>query len=253
MVDFADFANLGIMMLGVFVVSCVSTMTEQCAERDGVFFSHDAFPGTPGKFANERSTADELAQHVSAWTTEYKPTGALTPEQHRQFFEDGFVIVPDLVPHATLNHAITSIEALVDNLAKKLHAAGKIMELHQGAGFHERLTLLEEQFPHANVLLHKNGVLPDGIQEVWGHPALMSVAQQLLGHDADIAGHPVWNLRCKTPERLSGGQATVPWHQDNAYLDEESWATLQVGWPGGRVGAGGLEDGLGGEGSAARR
>ena len=44
----------------------------------------------------------------------------------------------------------------------------------------------------------------------------------------DIMGHPVWNLRCKTPERLSAGQATVPWHQDNSYLDEECWDKLQA-------------------------
>ena len=74
------------------------------------------------------------------------------------------------------------------------------------------------------------GVLPVGIQRVWSHPTLMGVARQLLDPDGEtgIAGHPVWNLRCKTPEQLSHGQATVPWHQDNAYLDEESWATLQV-------------------------
>jgi len=63
---------------------------------------------------------------------------------------------------------------------------------------------------------------------VWAHPQLMAVAQQLLGPHSDIVGHPVWNLRCKTPERLSQGQATVPWHQDNAYLGEESWDKLQL-------------------------
>lgn len=35
----------------------------------------------------------------------------------------------------------------------------------------------------------------------------------------EIAGHPVWNLRCKTPDQE---QATVPWHQDAAYLAEEA-------------------------------
>mmetsp|Transcript_60626 Transcript_60626/g.188277 ORF Transcript_60626/g.188277 Transcript_60626/m.188277 type:complete len:271 (+) Transcript_60626:483-1295(+) len=57
---------------------------------------------------------------------------------------------------------------------------------------------------------------------------MIAVAEQLLGADADIMGHPVWNLRCKTPEALSQGQATVPWHQDTSYLDEECWDKLQV-------------------------
>lgn len=36
-------------------------------------------------------------------------------------------------------------------------------------------------------------------------------------------GHPVWNLRTKTPQNE---QATVPWHQDNAYLDQNALYTL---------------------------
>ena len=40
--------------------------------------------------------------------------------------------------------------------------------------------------------------------------------------------HPVWNLRCKTPEQLSGGQSTVPWHQDTSYLAPDCWDQLQL-------------------------
>ena len=175
----------------------------------------------------------------------------------------------DVIPTDVLDGAVASVEVLVDNLAKKLHAAGKITELHQAAPFEQRLTLLEEQFPHANVLLHvrwplpiprhvcygtalllrcaslpliprssldpdpcsqKNAVLPEGVQNVWAHPALIGLAQQLLG-DVDIAGHPVWNLRCKTPERLSHGQATVPWHQDNACALRAKSRTVTHGHP----------------------
>ena len=37
-------------------------------------------------------------------------------------------------------------------------------------------------------------------------------------------GHPVWNLRTKTPQTE---QTTVPWHQDNAYLHSSALLTLQ--------------------------
>ena len=40
----------------------------------------------------------------------------------------------------------------------------------------------------------------------------------------EIAGHPVWNIRCKAP---INPLATVPWHQDTAYLVEGSEHTLQ--------------------------
>ena len=40
----------------------------------------------------------------------------------------------------------------------------------------------------------------------------------------DLLGNPVWNLRTKTPQNE---QTTVPWHQDNAYLDSSSLRVLQ--------------------------
>ena len=38
-----------------------------------------------------------------------------------------------------------------------------------------------------------------------------------------VPGHPVWNLRTKTPHN---DQTTVPWHQDNAYMDASSLYTF---------------------------
>lgn len=221
-------------MLPVIAIAASGTATEKACDaplasedaRHGVFFKPDEFPGT-GKIANQKLTVSELEQKVSEWRTAYSP-GPLTAKQHAQFFDDGFVVLPSLLPADVLQNAVRSVEKLVDDLAEKLHAAGKISAKHADAGFMQRLVRIEEEFPHASVLLHKNGVLPPGIQTVWSHSSLMSVAEQLLGPDGSIGGHPVWNLRCKTPEAASLGQATVPWHQDNAYMDEESWGELQL-------------------------
>ena len=46
-------------------------------------------------------------------------------------------------------------------------------------------------------------------QDIWANERLLNVAEQLLG-TSDIIGHPVWNLRCKTPNSKA---TTVPWHQ----------------------------------------
>merc|ERR1711971_971308 len=40
-----------------------------------------------------------------------------------------------------------------------------------------------------------------------------------------IGGHPVWNIRCKTPDNE---EATVPWHQDVSYLNKNCWSTHQL-------------------------
>ena len=50
---------------------------------------------------------------------------------------------------------------------------------------------------------------------------LLNIVEQFLG--PDIAGHPVWNLRTKTPHNSQG---SVPWHQDNAYFSHTSLNTL---------------------------
>ena len=67
----------------------------------------------------------------------------------------------------TITHSVSLHVAslqLVDNLANKLYKAGRIKDLCKDAGFYQRLTLLEKQFPSLSVLLHKNGVLPPAVQ-----------------------------------------------------------------------------------------
>ena len=198
-------------------------------DRTGVFFSVEDFPIT-GKPANERNEPAALKRTVSAWQSmaPYADLGSLTQAQHAQFFEKGWVIVDNAIPLDVLDTAIQSVEKLVDDLANKLFQTGHLKNLYRDEDFHTRLIKIDQEVPHSNVLLHKNGILPPGIQDTWSHPSLVAMACQLLGDDIDIVAHPVWNLRCKTPESLSGGQATVPWHQDNAYLDEECWDKLQV-------------------------
>jgi len=180
-----------------------------------------------GKAANERNSPEQLAETIKAWERPHT-SGPLTEQELKQFWDKGFVIKHDVIPDSVLLKAISSIEELVDGIADRLHRAGKITDPCSDAGFHNRLIKLDEQFQHTNVLLHKNGVLPTGVQGVWAHSSLINIARQILGWEEDIMGHPVWNLRCKTPEKLSHGQATVPWHQDNSYLDEECWDKLQV-------------------------
>eukprot|EP00746_Dinoflagellata_sp_MGD_P167190 gnl/MRDRNA2_/MRDRNA2_97624_c0_seq1.p1 gnl/MRDRNA2_/MRDRNA2_97624_c0~~gnl/MRDRNA2_/MRDRNA2_97624_c0_seq1.p1 ORF type:complete len:423 (+),score=74.57 gnl/MRDRNA2_/MRDRNA2_97624_c0_seq1:96-1364(+) len=201
---------------------CAST----AVDRRGVFFNVDQLP-TTGKPANRRSEPAQLQKTVESWRRPWSP-GPLTPQQLDQYFSEGWVIVDKILPKQVMEDAIRSVEHLVDDVAQTLYSKGKIHDMCKDASFEHRLIRLEEQFKHANVLLHKKGVLPSGIQQVWGHPQLMAIASQILGSESDIMGHPVWNLRCKTPENLSMGQATVPWHQDNAYLDEECWDKLQV-------------------------
>lgn len=44
--------------------------------------------------------------------------------------------------------------------------------------------------------------------DLWSNERLLNLVEQLIG--PEIMGHPVWNLRTKTPQNEA---TTVPWHQ----------------------------------------
>eukprot|EP00884_Botryococcus_braunii_P019311 jgi/Botrbrau1/6063/Bobra.177_1s0003.1 len=159
---------------------------------------------------------------VLQWRQPYRD-GLLTKEELQQYWEQGFVVKHNVFTSEELQPSKDAITRCVDQVAKKLHQAGKITDVCEDVDFYHRLTALEAQFPNASVLVHKQGILPPEIADLWGCKKLMSAARQLLGDD--IGGHPVWNVRAKTPQQE---QATVPWHQDNAYLHPESWQVHQV-------------------------
>lgn len=151
-----------------------------------------------------------------------KKAGQLLQWQLEQYFEKGFVVVPSFFHSEELAPVVAAIAESVSHLADKLFEAGKISSKHEDAGFYERLTLLNREFEGTAVLLHKRGYLLPAFQQLWANERLLNVVEQLIG--PDIAAHPVWNLRPKIPHNE---QTTVPWHQDNAYLDPSCAGTLQ--------------------------
>ncbi|XP_078491713.1 uncharacterized protein LOC144742356 [Ciona intestinalis] len=152
-----------------------------------------------------------------------KKIGQLTQKQVDQYFENGFLVVKDFFPANRLNVVRDGVDKLVDKLAKKLYDAGKIKNMHEDKDFFTRLAHLEKEFKGIAVLLHKQGILPEEFQALWSDERLLNAVEQLVG--PDIAGHPVWNLRTKTPHNE---QTTVPWHQDNAYLEPCSLECFQL-------------------------
>jgi len=152
-----------------------------------------------------------------------KLPGQLNDKQLKQYFEKGFVIVEDFFEKEQLDKVRGAVDELVDGLARRLFHAGLIKNKHEDKNFYNRLSFIEKEFKGAAVLLHKRGELPKEVQQLWSDDKLLNVVEQMIG--PEIAGHPVWNLRTKTPQNE---QTTVPWHQDNAYLSEEALDTLQV-------------------------
>ncbi|KAK7104220.1 phytanoyl-CoA dioxygenase domain-containing protein 1-like [Littorina saxatilis] len=158
---------------------------------------------------------------MPAQSLEKKP-GQLPEDMIKQYFEEGYVIVDSFFKKEELDACREAIEVLVDDLANMLFTGKKIKNLYKEYGLFERLTHIEKEFPGANILLHKQGKLSQAFRDLWSNPRLLNVVEQLIG--PDIMGHPVWNLRTKTPQNEA---TTVPWHQDCAYLDSRSYNVLQ--------------------------
>ncbi|WAR20076.1 hypothetical protein MAR_001914 [Mya arenaria] len=136
----------------------------------------------------------------------------------KEYFEKGYLVLPNFFTKEEMEPCRKTTEELVDNLAKKLFEAGKIKNAYENLDLFHRLTKLEEEFPGANVILHKVPNMPMGYRKLWANERLLNLMEQLIG--PDIAGNPVWNLRTKTPQNEA---TTVPWHQDCGYLDNNSY------------------------------
>jgi ectoine hydroxylase-related dioxygenase (phytanoyl-CoA dioxygenase family) len=146
----------------------------------------------------------------------------LSKEQLEQYREDGFVIVEDVFEPAELQPTMDAIAELVDMFAERLYAAGRIRSKHEDKDFHHRLAAIEKEHPETSVLIHQYSVLPKALAELWSCDKLIGMIRQIIG--PDIAGHPIWNIRSKTPQTR---RMTVPWHQDTAYLLAGAETTMQ--------------------------
>ncbi|XP_028403568.1 uncharacterized protein LOC114526234 isoform X2 [Dendronephthya gigantea] len=144
--------------------------------------------------------------------------GQLSKDQVTQYFEEGFLLVQDFFKKEELEPVLKCIEHLVDELAEKLHKAGKIKEKYENASVFERLTFIDNEFPGAAILIHKYGEMTKEFSDLWTNERLLNVVEQFIG--PEIAGHPVWNLRAKIPK---SEQATVPWHQAGEVLVPTAW------------------------------
>jgi hypothetical protein len=172
-------------------------------------------------FIQSFTQAETACATVNRSMTALKPH-LLTNTQLERFHEDGFLVVENFFTDNELQPVIDWINEEVSSLAEELYKAGKIKNKFENEGFYYRLTKLDEVFPGASVLLHKKGQLKSALANLWTNPRLLDVIEQILG--PDIAGHPVWNLRTKTPRNPL---ATVPWHQDTAYLKPGAEGTFQ--------------------------
>ena len=142
--------------------------------------------------------------------------------QIEQYNDEGYTIVEDVFSLNELQPILNEFEDIVDTFASRAYDAGKIRNKHSDKDVFKRLAALENDFKGSSVLIHHKGELKPALANLWGSPKLLDIVENWIGKD--IAGHPVWNIRSKTPQTV---RMTVPWHQDSAYLKEGAEKTVQ--------------------------
>ncbi|KAL0477779.1 phytanoyl-CoA dioxygenase [Acrasis kona] len=154
----------------------------------------------------------------------------LTVDEVGFFHENGFLIKENIIPLRIIEDVKMELCKYVDEMAKKLLSQGKIKNSYAHLGFYERVSEIEKEFEHFSVLLHniayyemQQDGTPKSVRKVWSSPELVEAVSQLIG--PKVSGHPVWNLRVKTPGQE---QAVVPWHQDHSYSSRDSWDFVNI-------------------------
>ena len=146
----------------------------------------------------------------------------ISKEQIEQYNQEGYTIVENVFSPEELKPILDEFEEIVNNFAEEAFAAGKISNKHEDKNVFRKLASLENDFPGSSVLIHHKGELKPELAKLWGSKKLLDMVENWVGKD--ISGHPVWNIRSKTPQTV---RMTVPWHQDSAYLKEGAEKTMQ--------------------------
>jgi ectoine hydroxylase-related dioxygenase (phytanoyl-CoA dioxygenase family) len=174
----------------------------------------------------------------------------LTYAQKEQFEHEGYLVVENFLdPVTELQPVIDEFEVVLDNLARKLVAEGKIKSTHAGLPFNDRLIAIccesgDTYIQHFDCSLPHKGITHEtpvhtgpAMFRLLTNPRMLDLVEELIG--PEIWSNPVQHVRMKLPRRaIPQGQNSylttrVPWHQDNGVImpDADEATILTVWFP----------------------
>jgi phytanoyl-CoA hydroxylase len=141
------------------------------------------------------------------WRDRTGPFQALTPEQVRHYDDDGYVVVPDLVPADLL----AEVTAEIDRFDEQTEAFLRGLE-------GERVAIAEAGAITFSVHLAAQSEV---LRRLVTHPAMTGVAGDLIGPDVRLYWDQAVYKKPEKPRRF-------PWHQDNgyAYVEPQQYLTI---------------------------
>ena len=172
----------------------------------------------------------------------------LTQAQQRQFEDEGFVVVEDVLdPDQEIAGVLAEYAEALDEIAREFHASGVIRSIYADLPFTERLIRVSQESgrpvpQYFDFSLPQNGIHQDtpirvgpNVFRLLTSPRLLDLVEDLVG--SEIYSNPVQHIRMKLPKRaipdgFTNGLVTqIPWHQDNGViLPEADDATILTVW-----------------------
>ncbi|MBS11359.1 MAG: phytanoyl-CoA dioxygenase [Gemmatimonadetes bacterium] len=169
----------------------------------------------------------------------------LTDEQLSFFDINGYVVVPDVIPHSVLDAVIDEYEGVLDNLIETLYERGDITSRFEGLPFGDRFMklVIETGAVHNQYFdfsLPFQNVQPDtpfwtgqAVLDAFTCDSLIDVVASVIG--PEVYSNPVQHVRIKPPESiLPTNQLGKPimgatqWHQDNGVVVPEADETQML-------------------------
>ncbi len=142
---------------------------------------------------------------------------------HRQFNEDGYVKLVDFLDGSVVAQAQTAMEALVEEHAQQLVAAGKNESAMANEPFATRFfRIYESHLDDAPKSFRRELHLP-GLFDLFFNSDLLDVVELLIGPEVRL--YPNYSARPKLPEWKG---TEVLWHQDGGYTEQIAGAKGSV-------------------------
>ena len=171
---------------------------------------------------------------------------AMMKEQLEHFEHFGFVAVEGVLdPEEVIDPVINEYAGVLNNLADKLYAEGKINSKYEDLEFSDRVTQIyaesgEVHNKYFDFTLSAANVTHDtpfwvgpAVFDALTAPSLLDAVESLIG--PEIYSNPVQHVRIKVPEKDSPRDdegnviyGAAPWHQDSGVVNPEADETQMI-------------------------
>lgn len=156
------------------------------------------------------------------------PATAVDPRTQLQ--DQGFVVLRGVIPAEVIALAQAILGTWVEAMIARWIGEGRLDQAPHDHDFRTRfLTAWNgagrpryERSPRGDLV----PLAPTALFRLLTHPALLDIAQDLLGSDRLIS-HGIWNSRPKAPDQ---SYTDTPWHQDAQYFPDQAQRRMANCW-----------------------